>query len=30
MLGKKTQDHDRLYSDNDPVQMQIFAHLMAS
>lgn len=27
MLGKKTQDHDRLYSDNDPVQMQIFAHL---
>lgn len=30
MLGKKTQDHDRLYSDNDPVQMQIFAHLKAS
>lgn len=30
MLGKKTQDHDRIYSDNDPVQMQIFAHLKAS
>lgn len=28
--GQKTQDHDRIYSDNDPVQMQIFAHLKAS